>query len=437
MSSGQTVAVERAPASIRKVAGASLAGATMEWYDFQLYGWLSALVFNKLFFPASDPVVGTLLAFVSFGVGFVVRPVGALVFGHIGDRIGRKATLLATLLLLGLPTVLTGLLPTYETIGIWAPILLVFFRLLQGFGLGGEFGGAALMVVEHAPQGKRGYWGTWACMGNPAGQLLSIVVVFAFVAALPEQQLLTWGWRVPYLLGVFILIAGLYLRFKVVETPAFARMKQSGGPVRMPVPTLLRRYPLTILKAFGARVADAGTWAVFIVFGISYLTTELHLAKPVALLGVALALVLQLITVPIAGRFSDRYGRKPVIMLGAVLVGLAVFPSFLLMNTANPVLVCLAFLLGFPIGVGMVFAPSGAMLPELFDARVRFTGTSVVFQLSSLAAGFVPAIAASLLLLGGGTPWLVCGFVVLLAVITGACTHFLPETYRRDLNEEY
>lgn len=433
MSSAQAVVGEQAPTRIRRVAATSLAGATLEWYDFQLYGWLSALVFNRLFFPAGDPAVGTLLALVSFGVGFVARPIGALVFGHIGDRVGRKATLLTTLLMLGLPTVLTGLLPTYAAIGVWAPILLVLFRLIQGFALGGEFGGAALMVVEHAPGNRRGYWGTWACMGNPAGQFLSIIVVFAFVTALSDEQFLSWGWRVPYLLGAVILVAGMYLRFKVVDTPSFTRLKQSGRQAKMPVPALLRAYPLTILKAFGARIADAGSWAVFIVFGISYVTTQLHLAQSVALVGVALALVVQMITVPVAGWVSDRVGRRPVIMLGALLVAVGVFPSFLLLHTAHPVLVCLGFLIGFPVGVGMIFAPSGAMLPELFDAKVRFTGTSVVFQLSSLAAGLVPALAASMLMLGGGEPWLVCGFVVLLAAITAGCTRYLPETFRRDL----
>lgn len=430
--SGQRV--DRAAVGMRKVAAASLAGAALEWYDFQLYGWLSALAFNRLFFPASDPVVGTLIAFVSFGVGFVMRPVGALAFGHIGDKIGRKSTLLATLLMAGIPTVLTGLLPTYQSIGVWAPILLVIFRLLQGFGLGGEFGGASLMVVEHAPQNRRAFWGTWAGMGNPSGQLLSIVVVFAFVAALPTQQFLAWGWRVPYLIGAIILAAGMYLRFKVVETPTFARMKETGQETRLPARELFRHYPLTILKAFGARVADAGTWAVFLVFGISYVTTQLGMPKALATLGVALALVVQMIVIPLAGRLADRIGRRPVIMTGAIIVGLAVFPSFVLMNTQQPVLVCLAFFTGFPVGTAMIFAPVGAYLPELFDANVRFTGTSVVFQLSSLAAGFVPAIAAALLVLGTGEPWFVCGFVVLLAVITWSCAFRLPETYRRRMD---
>lgn len=435
MSSATTEGSARAtpPAPIGKVAAASLAGATLEWYEFQLYGWLSALAFNRLFFPAGDPAVGTLVALVGFGVGFIARPIGALLFGHLGDRIGRKSTLLATLLLVGVPTVLTGLLPTYEQIGIWAPILLVGFRLLQGLGLGGEFGGAALIVVEHAPNGRRGFWGTAAAMGNPAGQLLSIAAVFLAVSTLSDEQFLAWGWRMPYLFGVVIVIAGFYLRLRVGETPAFRAMRESGRQARLPMRTLIRTYPGIIFKAFGARLADAGTWAVFLVFGITYVTNTLHLPKSWAIAGVAGALLGQLVVVPLAGALSDRIGRRPVIMAGSLVVAVAVFPSFALMNTGQPLLVCLAYFLGFPIGVGMIFAPTGALLPELFDANVRFSGTSVVFQLSSLAAGFVPATAAALLVAGGGTPWLVCGFLVLLCLVSWACAYALPETRGRDL----
>lgn len=421
---------------IRRTAFGSLAGGTLEWYDFQLYGWLSALVFNQLFFPAGDPTVGTLIAFMSFGVGFIMRPVGALVFGHLGDRIGRKTTLLITLLMTGIPTVLTGLLPTYETAGIWAPVMLVLLRLIQGFGLGGEFGGAALMVTEHAPRAQRGFWGSWAGLGNPVGQLLSIIVVFSVLTAMPEDAFLSWGWRIPFLLGVVVLIAGFYIRFKITETPSFARMRDSSQQSRLPAKDLFRQYPLTILKGFGARVADAGTWAVFLVFGISYATTELGIPRPLTTVGVAIALVMQILVVIWAGRLSDRIGRRPVVMIGAAVVAIGIFPSFMLINTGEPALLWLAFALGFPIGTGMIFAPVGAFLPELFDRRVRFTGTSVVFQLSSLAAGLVPTIATSLLLLGNGEPWLVCGFVIVLAVITFGCVARLPETSGRDLDQD-
>lgn len=429
-----TTAVEGdARQPMRKIGAASLAGATLEWYDFQIYGWLAALAFPQLFFPNSDPLVGTLIAFVTFGVGFVMRPIGAVVFGHLGDKVGRKSMLVVTLMIVGIPTVLTGLLPTYETAGIWAPILLVAFRLIQGFGLGGEFGGAALLVVEHAPKGKRGIWGTWAGLGNPGGQLLSIAVVFVVVALLPDDQFLSWGWRVPYLLSIVILIAGLYVRLKIAETPAFRQMKEAGAESRLPVVTLLRTHPTTILKAFGARVADAGTWGVFSVFGISYVTVQLGLPRTVAIVGVTVGLVGQIIMIPVAGALSDRFGRRPPIMAGAVIVAALVFPSFLLMDTGQPVLVWLAFLLGLPIGTSLIFGPVGAYLPELFESNVRYSGTSVVFQLSALAAGFVPAVAASLLVAGGGRPWLVAALVVALAVITFSCVLRLPETFRRDL----
>lgn len=414
----------------------SLAGGALEWYDFQLYGWLSALVFNQLFFPASDPTVGTLFAFMSFGIGFVMRPVGAIVFGHLGDRIGRKTTLLITLLMTGIPTVLTGLLPTYDTVGIWAPVMLVVLRLIQGFGLGGEFGGASLMVVEHAPSRQRGFWGSWAGLGNPVGQLMSIIVVFGVMTAMPEDAFLAWGWRIPFLLGVVVLAAGFFIRFKITETPTFARMRDSGQQARLPVKDLFKQYPLTILKGFGARVADAGTWAVFLVFGISYATTELGISRSLTTIGVAIALVVQILVVLWAGRLSDRIGRRPVVMIGAIVIAVSIFPSFMLINTGEPALLWLAFALGFPIGTGMIFAPVGAFLPELFDRKVRFTGTSVVFQLSSLAAGLVPTIATTLLILNDGKPWMVCGFVVVLAVITFSCMYRLPETFRRDLDPD-
>lgn len=438
---GEPAATERVqtpakPATMRRVAAAGLAGATLEWYDFQLYAWMATLAFDELFFPTHDPRISTLVALVSFGVGFVARPVGALVFGHLGDRVGRKTILLATLLIVGLPTVATGLLPTYESIGIWAPILLVLFRLLQGFGLGGEFAGASLVIVEHAPASRRGFWGTWAGMGNPAGQLLSIIVVFSILASVSDAEFVQWAWRVPYLLGVLILLAGLYVRLRVDETPAFRELKESRDETRVPLKDLFGQYPLTILKAWGARVADAGTWAVFVVFSIGYMTDELGMAKSSATIGVALALTAQLIMIPVAGALSDRFGRRRVVMTGAVIVGLAIFPSFVLINTAQPSLVWLAMMTGFPIGTGLIFGPVGAYLPELFKASVRFSGTSVVFQLSALAAGFVPAVAAALYVLGGGTPWLVCGLVVVLAVVTFGCTYRLPETANRPLGQE-
>ena len=418
-----------------KVAAASLAGASLEWYDFQLYGFLTAIAFNRLFFPTSNPLIGTLIAFVSFGVGFAMRPIGSIVFGHFGDKIGRKSMLIITILIIGLSTFFIGLLPTYESIGIWAPILLVSLRLIEGFGLGGEFGGASLMIVEHSPNDKRGFWGSWAGMGNPTGQLLALVVVLIFVASLSNEQFLSWGWRVPYLLSIFILVAGLYVRLKVTETPAFKRMQETRTESRIPLVDLFRTHPIIILKAFGARVADAGTSGVFSAFGIAYVTTSLGLPRATALIGVAIGLVGQMICIPVVGRLSDRFGRRPMIMLGSAWVALLIFPSFLLMNTAQPVLVWVAYLIGWPVGTSLIFAPVGAYLPELFETQVRFTGTSVVFQLSALVAGFIPAIATVLLAAGGGNPWLIAVFIVVLAIITFASASLLPETFRKNLSE--
>ncbi|MDQ3636622.1 MAG: MHS family MFS transporter, partial [Actinomycetota bacterium] len=327
--------------SIRQVSVASLVGTALEWYDYFLFGTAAALIFNGLFFPEQDPLTGTLLAFATFGVGFGARPIGGLVFGHYGDKIGRKTMLVITLIIMGVATCAIGLLPTYAQIGIWAPILLVVLRLVQGFGVGGEWGGAVLMAVEHAPAGKRGYYGSWPQMGVPAGLVLS-TVVFTIFQAMPEEQFLAWGWRIPFLLSVVLVAVGLYVRLRLMESPAFQKVDDTDTEAQMPIVEVFRTYPRNILIAMGARVGDNMLFYIFSVFALTYVTEELGLPESTALIGVMIGATIEFFLIPFFGALSDRIGRRPVYMGGAIFCMLFAFPYFWLLNTEAPALIWLA-----------------------------------------------------------------------------------------------
>ncbi|MBA2513329.1 MAG: MHS family MFS transporter, partial [Solirubrobacterales bacterium] len=318
--------------SIRKVALASFIGTTIEWYDYFIFGTAAALVFNQLFFPNVDPIIGTLAAFATFGVGFVARPLGGAIFGHYGDRIGRKAMLVLTLLTMGIATFLIGLLPTHETIGIWAPVLLVVLRLIQGFGVGGEWGGAVLMAVEHSPRNRRGFYGSWPQMGVPAGLLLSTAIFSIFSRFTTDAQFLAWGWRVPFLLSIILIGVGLFIRLALLETPAFRQVQETGTQARMPIVDVLRTYPKGVLLVIGMRIAENGSFFVFSVFVLAYGTEQLGLANSTLLAGVLIAAAVQLFAVPVWGALSDKIGRRPVYMGGAVFSLLFAFPFFWLIN---------------------------------------------------------------------------------------------------------
>lgn len=420
---------------MRTVAASSMAGAFLEWYDFLLYGTAAALVFNELFFPTVTPLIGTLAALATFGVGYVARPVGGIVFGHFGDRVGRKAMLVITMMMMGLATFLIGLLPTYEAIGIWAPILLVALRLIQGLGLGGEFGGAALMVVEHSPRERRGFWGSMPQLGVPLGFLASTGLLLALSALLSDEQFLSWGWRVPFLLSIVLLGVGMYVRLKILETPAFARVKETGTEARMPLADLIRTYPRNILLTLGARVADTMSAQVFQVFAIAYITEQLGLPRTVGLAGIIASSTVGLFLLPAFGAFSDRVGRKPLYMAGAAFVGLVAFPFFWLLDTREPVLIWLAIVLGTGLANNLMFSVQPSFFSELFGTRVRYSGISVAFQLSAVLAGFTPTIATALLLLTGGEPWSVAVFLIGISLVSFVCAALLPETFRSDVSE--
>ena len=303
-----------------------------------LYGTATALVFNKLFFPSVDPLVGTLYALGTSSVGFIARPVGGIVIGHFGDKIGRKSMLVLTLMIMGVATFLIGCLPTYTQIGPWAAVLLILLRIAQGFGVGGEWGGAVLMAVEHAPAGKRGFYGSWPQIGVPAGLLLSTIVYFPF-SRMPEAAFLSWGWRVPFLLSIVLVAVGLFIRVRILETPAFERLKETRQQARQPIIEVLRRYPKEVLLAMGARFAENGAFYLYTVFVLIYAVQHVHMDRNIVLWALIVAATIELAAIPLYGALSDRIGRRPVYLFGAVCTALTAYPIFWMLDTGTPWLV--------------------------------------------------------------------------------------------------
>jgi metabolite-proton symporter len=404
-----------AAGSIRIVALASLIGTTIEWYDFFLYGTAAALVFNRLYFPTFDPLAGTLAAFGTYTVGFVARPIGGIIIGHYGDRIGRKSMLILTLVIMGVATFGIGLLPTYAQIGPWAAVALVVLRLAQGFGVGGEWGGAVLMAVEHAPAGRRGFYGSWPQIGVPAGLLLS-TAVFAQFARLPEEQFLSWGWRVPFLLSILLVGVGLIIRVRILETPAFARLKEAGTEAKRPIVEVLFNHPKEVLLAMGARLAENGAFYIYTVFVLVYGTQKVGIARETVLNGILIAAACALVAIPLCGALSDRLGRRPVYLFGACVTGLFAYPLFWLLDTGSTPLVWLALVVALVFGHAPMYGPQAAFLSELFGTRVRYSGASLGSQLSSVVAGGLsPFIATALLPYGRGA---LASYLIAMALVT-------------------
>ncbi|HEX2741660.1 MAG TPA: MFS transporter [Rubrobacter sp.] len=416
--------------SIRQVALASFIGTAIEWYDFFLYGTAAALIFGELFFPEFSSTAGTLAAFSTYAVGFAARPLGGIVFGHYGDRIGRKTMLVLSLMIMGIATALIGFLPTYQSIGIWAPIILVVLRFFQGIGVGGEWGGAVLMAVEHAPEGRRGFYGSWPQMGVPAGLLTGNLAFLAATAWLPEA----WGWRVPFLFSMVLVGVGLFIRLRIMESPAFTQVKESGTEAPMPILDVLRTYPKNVLLAMGMRVAENGTFYVLTVFVLTYIVEELKMEQTTGLVGVLIAATIGLFTVPFFGHFSDRVGRRPLYLLGSGFSLLFAFPFFWLLNTGVEPLVWLAIILGVNIGHDAMYGPQAAFFSELFGTRVRYSGASLGYQLASvLAGGFAPLISLYLLTTFGYGA--VALYMAGMALITVISVLLATETYQGDITE--
>jgi metabolite-proton symporter len=432
-----TTQVSKPPGSadIRKIAMASAIGCTIEWYDFFLYNTFAALVFNKLFFPSFDPLVGTMLAFATALVGFIARPIAGVLFGHFGDRVGRKKMLILTLLIMGIGTFLIGLLPTYESIGAWAAALLLVLRIAQGLGVGGEWGGAVLMAVEHAPDNRRGFYGSWPQLGVPAGLALATGMVALF-SSLPGDMFLQWAWRIPFLLSIVLVAVGIYIRLKLMETPAFTRVVETRALSRVPFMDLIRNYPKQILLGMGCRYIEGVAFNIYGVFVITYLVTALKLPRTTALLAVTIASVLMLFFIPMFGRLSDTVGRRKVFGTATLLTGLLAFPSFWLMSNAggSGLLITLAIAIPFGIVYAAVYGPEAALFSELFDTRVRYSGISFVYQFSGIfASGLTPIIATALLKQNDGQPWLVATYMFIVGLISTLSVWALRETAHADI----
>ncbi len=422
-----------ASGSTNRVILASFIGTTVEWYDFFLYGTAAALVFNKLFFPTIEPHAGTLAAFATYAVGFFARPFGGVFFGHFGDRIGRKSMLVTTLMLMGIATALIGLLPTYEQAGLLAPALLVALRFVQGLGVGGEWGGAVLMAVEHGQVGKRGLQASWVQAGVPVGLLLA-TAAFHACSSLPEASFLAWGWRVPFLLGILLMGVGLFIRLRILESPIFTAMKADAPPSPLPILEVLRRHPRNVLLAMGARFAENAFFYILTVLVLSYGTQQLHLAKSTVLNGVLIGCAFQFVAIPFFGALSDRLGRRPVYLGGALFCTLFAFPFFWLVDTQQTAAVWLAIVVGL-IGHAAMYGPQAAFFSELFGTNVRYTGASLGYQLASpLAGGLAPFIATALLQWSGGKPWPVAVYLIVMGVITLISVWLAAETYRDELH---
>ena len=419
--------------SIGTIAFASAIGTTIEWYDFFLFGVVTPLVFNKLFFPNFDPLVGTLLAYTTFFVGFISRPIGGIIFGHYGDRIGRKTVLVLTILIMGVATFLIGLLPTYATVGIWAPVMLLFLRIFQGIGIGGEWGGAVLMAVEHSPAGRRGFYGSWPQIGVPAGLLLSSGMVY-LLSYLPEADFFSWGWRIAFLISAVLVAVGLYIRLKIMETPAFTRIQESNKLVHVPFFELWRTHGKNTLLGLGARYIEGVTFNIFGVFVVGYLAGTLGLPRQTALAGVMIASAIMIVMLPIYGNLSDKIGRRRMFGVAGILIGILSFPAFWLMQTKEPLMIWIAIAVPFAFVYPAVYGPQAALFSELFDTRVRYTGISFVYQFSGIyASGLTPIIATALLPMGGNKPWLICLYVLAVSIVSALSVFAMTEAHKRDM----
>jgi len=424
--------------NIVRVVAASMAGTTVEWYDFFLYGVAAALVFPHVFFPTGNATAATLASLGTFAVGFLARPIGGLVFGHYGDRIGRKKLLVLSLLMMGLSTFAIGLLPSYATVGVLAPVLLVVLRLVQGFALGGEWGGAVLIVSEHGDPARRGFWASWPQAGAPAGQLIANGLLAVMAVVQSEADFLAWGWRIPFLLSAVLVLIGLWIRLSVEAAPVFKTARanaDAGGDDKMPILTVLRRYPREVLTAMGARFAENVSYYIFTIVITTYVTAQLKLSSSFALGAVLIGAAVHIAAIPMWGALSDRIGRRPVYLIGAVGVGVWAFAFIALLNTKNFALAAVAVVVGLVLH-GAMYGPQAAFLSELFGTTVRYSGVSIGYQLASILAGGLAPIIAVALLGAFHTGYAIAVYVALAAVVTIVAVATYSETSKRDLAED-
>jgi len=421
---------------LRRAVIASTVGTAIEWYDFFLYGTVTGLVFAKLFFPQSDPLVGTLEAFAIYAVGFVARPVGAAIFGHYGDRIGRKSTLIATLLLMGIATFLVGLVPTYESIGIWGAVILTLLRFVQGIGVGGEWGGSVLMSMEWARSSEsRGFIASWPQFGVPCGLFLANLAVLAF-SQMSGDNFLSWGWRVPFLLSIVLIGVGLYIRLGILETPIFARLVAENRVERTPMLEVIKRQPKEIILSALARLAEQAPFYIFTAFIFSYGTGTLKISRDFLLLAVLTASIVSFVSIPLSGHLSDRIGRKKMYMLGTVTIGIFGFIYFGLLDTGLPVLIFLAIVLSL-IPHDMMYGPQAALIAELFTGRLRYSGASLGYQLASVIAGGPAPLIAAWLFGTFHSGYAIAFYILACAIVSLIATALMPDYTGRKIDEEY
>lgn len=412
---------------------ASLIGTSIEWYDYFLYGMAASLVFHQLFFPSDDPLISLMLSYLTFALSFFVRPLGGLIFGHIGDRIGRKKTLILTLMMMGMVTMLIGFLPDYHTIGIWAPIWLILLRLIQGLGIGGEWGGAVLLAVEYAPKGRRGFFGSVPQMGVPIGLLLGTFSM-SVASALTDDAFLSWGWRIPFLLSAVLVFVGLWIRTGLDETPVFKETKEAGAVAKIPVIETFRSHWKSVLVAIGAKVVETAPFYIFSTYVIGYVTQHLGFDKTTALNAVSIATLVTTLAIPYMGVLADRFGRKPLYIAGTVALTAFAFPYFLLLNTKSPAMLILATVIGLGIFWAPVTAVLGTLFSEVFSTHVRYTGVTIGYQLgAALAGGTAPLVATALLKTFHGSWVPVAVYMMITGLISLGAILAVRETKNIDL----
>lgn len=416
------------PKTLRKTVGASVIGTIAEYYDFFIYGTASALVFNQIFFPEADPLVGTLAAFSTYAVGFFARPLGGLVWGHIGDRLGRKKALVFTLLLTGLGTFAVGLMPTYEQIGMWAAVILVVVRLIQGFGVGGEQGGAVLLTAEASPQGRRGFYASFVQLGSPVAYLIPTALFAGLQQWMDEDAFLAWGWRVPFLLSILVVAVGLYIRSRVDESETFKAARERKAESHAPLRQLFGQRRREVVGGFFAKFVEAAMFPFYTIFLVAYADNNGY-DSGLVLEAVIIAILVEIVMIPVWGHLTDRVGRRPVFLTLAVLNLLLIVPAFLAVQTENLAVITALLVVGLGLGHSGTYAPQASFFPELFDSSVRYSGVSVVWQFGAMvASGPFTVVATALLVAADGGFWLVAGYTALLVVCSIVALVMLPET---------
>lgn len=422
---------------VRRVASASAIGTAAEYYDFFAYGTAAVLFFGHLFFPSDDPLISTLAAFATYAVGFLARPLGGIVFGHIGDKVGRKKALVITILIVGLGTFCIGLLPTYEEIGIWAPALLIFIRVLQGFGVGGEQAGAVLMTAEYAEPKRRGFFASWVQIGAPVGFLLPMALFAILNATLTPEAMMDYGWRIPFLLSLLLVIVGLFIRLKIDESPVFAQIRETKAEESRPLIEVVRDYPSIVAKGVCAKLIEACTFAMFTVIVLAYGKAN-NLDANILMETMIVAVIIEVFAIPLMGALCDKIGRKPVYIIGAGLQVIMIIPFFLAINQDNFWLTQLVMIIVISFGHSMCYAPQASFFPELFPTHIRCSGIALIWQLGSLiGSGVLGLVAVKILQVTGGHYYGMAIYVIVLGIISIGGLILMPETAPQKLKSEY